>query len=48
VIDTANACLGVQLVGDGPLRGTLIMVPEASIWEAKENGVESEKLIIKA
>jgi hypothetical protein len=48
VIDTENSCIGVQLVGDGPLRGTLILVPEASIWQAKESGVESEKLIIKA
>jgi hypothetical protein len=47
VIDNANACIGVQLVGDGPLRGTLILVPEAAIENTRLHGDQSDKLIIQ-
>lgn len=47
VYDAGNACIGVQLVGDGALRGTLILIPEATLWEVKESGVETDKLIVK-
>lgn len=47
VYDAGNGCIGVQLIGDGPLKGTLILVPEDALAQVKVNGVESERLIIQ-
>lgn len=46
VIDTVNGCIGVQLVGDGPLRGTMIFVSESDIEDVKFDGEPSDKLTI--
>ncbi len=46
VIDTVNASVGVQLVGDGQLKGTIIFVAESDIEEVKNEGEPADRLLI--
>lgn len=48
IFDEARQAVGVMLIGDTPLRGTVILVDEAAIAEVKARGTPSHKLTVEA